>query len=541
MSAVVNPTLIFYVLELGGNKNQYGMMLSAQFLAMFLMTTVYGKWIDSNGNKFTMPYVASFALGIASYSIYFIAIILPIGPIAIYTLMFSRFLEGMSVAGRTLSYSWLHAAVPHDKQKTIMTLLSMAKTMGTIVGPLTNLLVSEIHTEFHLFGVTIPVNPYNSVGILMVVSEIILLILVLIFLVEPPEKEEDDELKKDKKEEEEEKNDTNESKKGVLFGLTHFDIWFPIFSMFCMIVNYSIFITAFAPVGKHAMQWDAVQISNLSAIQSIVTFAGMTIAMGLSMKNVPDRWMINFGFTCFVFAGLAMYVYWIDGATYWGFAGPSFLLGFIYPFIGPSCRSMYAKGIRKTPGLEGIEGIMMSLISQAIAFAGMVAPVTAAFFVLRSPEEVDADPLNKHELRLGALYVPLLSVSVIIGLAYQYYFYEKPHQEEKDREEEATADNSDSDDTTTTASESSQLLSQQGGKKRKKNARNRRASTLEISDAFSRVSEVSRRISCEVAGVPNPFDTKDEKEYYDKLWKDKQEWEKLKKIHDNDDGIDAEK
>ena len=231
-------------MELGGNKDSYGIMMSVAFLAMFLMTTVYGKWIDSNGNRFTMPYIVSFIFGIVSYLIYFLAVLLPIGPIAIYTLMFSRFLEGMSVAGRTLSYSWVHAMIPHDEQKTIMTVLSMSRTLGTIVGPMTNLLVSKIDTEFYLFGVTIPVNPYNSVGLLMVGSEIILLILTSIFLVEPPEKEKDDndndKLTIDKKDEDEEKNDHHNESKRVLFGLSHFDIWYA--TSYATLIVYYVFL-----------------------------------------------------------------------------------------------------------------------------------------------------------------------------------------------------------------------------------------------------------------------------------------------------------
>ena len=210
----------FYA-ELGGNKDQYGMMLSVAFLAMFLMTGVYGKWIDSNGNKYTMPYIASFVFGIASYTIYFLAILIPPGPIAVYTLMFSRFLEGMSVAGRTLSYSWIHSMVPHDKQKTVLTTLSMSRTIGTIVGPITNLLVTEINTEWHIFDVTIPVNPNNSIGLLMVGSEFVLLILTLIFLLEPPDKKNDeDAVLKDKDKQE------DDEKIGFLYALGHIELWY---------------------------------------------------------------------------------------------------------------------------------------------------------------------------------------------------------------------------------------------------------------------------------------------------------------------------
>jgi MFS family permease len=198
-------------------------MLTVAFLAMFLMTTVYGKWIDSNGNKYTMPYITSFVFGITSYTIYFLAVLIPPGPIAVYTLMFSRFLEGMSVAGRTLSYSWVHSMIPHDKQKTVLTILSMSRTIGSIVGPITNLLVSEINTEWHIFDVTIPVNPNNSIGLLMVGSEVVLLILTLIFLLEPPDKKDDEdavlkEKDKDKKEDGE--------KTGLLYVLGHFELWY---------------------------------------------------------------------------------------------------------------------------------------------------------------------------------------------------------------------------------------------------------------------------------------------------------------------------
>lgn len=544
--------------ELGGNKDQYGMMLSVAYLAMFLMTSVYGKWIDSNGNKFTMPYIASFVFGITSYTIYFLAILIPPGPIAVYTLMFSRFLEGMSVAGRTLSYSWVHSMIPHDKQKTVLTILSMSRTIGSIVGPITNLLVSGINTQFDIGGVTIPVNPNNSIGLLMVGSEVFLLILTLIFLLEPPDKKDNEAvdvlIDKDNKKEDSEKI-------GLLYVLGHLEIWyvsclasilytiqmhyyfrsltnadlfflfiylpvrFPIFAMFCVITNFSVFITAFAPVAKHAMKWDAVQISKISAVGSAVTFCGMLIAIGLSMRDIPDRWMINFGFTSFAVGGSFMYYNWTENTTYWKFAAPAYVLFFSYPFIGPSCRSVYSKGIHSHPELNGSVGMMMGLMNQAVAFGGMVAPTIVAVFILRSPDDVDADPYNKNELNAGALYVPILSAAVVTGLAYQYYFYVLPGKKKKAKEEADSGG----------ASESSKLL---GGTK-KNGTSIPRASILEISDAFSRSSEVSRRLSFEISGIagiaPNPFDTKDEKEYFDKLWKDRQELLKFNKMMDDDD------
>jgi len=186
---------------------------------------------------------------------------------------------------------------------------------------------------------------------------------------------------------------------------------------------------------------------------------------------------------------------------------------------------MYSKGIHSHPELNGSVGLMMGLMNQAVAVGGMVAPTLVAVFVLRSPDEVDADPNSKNELNIGALYVPVLSAAVVAGLTFQYYYFELPSKREED------------DSTAASASESTKLL---GGTK-KKSSHIPRASILEISDAFSRSSEVSRRLSSfEIAGIaPNPFDTKDEKEYYNKLWKDRLEILKLNKKMEDDDDIEV--
>jgi len=495
MSAVVGPTLIFYVTELGGDKNDYGMMLSLQFLAMLIMTSVYGILIDTNGGKYTWPYMLSFFFGIISYLLYFLLVLIPPGPIAIYLLMLSRFLEGMGAAGRTLAYSWIHAMIPHEKQKTVITILSMSRTIGQIVGPFTNLLVIGINTEFNLFGVKIPVTSLNSIGILMVGSLVMLLILTLVFLLDPPQ--EDKFLADDRSTEKEKSGD---KEKGLFYALTHFGIWFPIFAFFSVICNFSVFITAFSPVGMHAMEWNPIQISQVSAIGSAITFLGMVIAMVSSMNNVDDRWMINFGFACFTISGTAMYTNWVENATYWEFSAPAFGLYFSYPFIGPACRSTYSKTLHARPELKHITGTMLALMNQAISLGGLLAPALVARFILRNPEDVDADPFNKHELTAFALYVPILSVTIIVGLAYQYYFIYLPREENSNKEADAVE-----------VSESSGLL------RVKNSSAESRASIIEISDTFSRSSEVSRRLSCEVMGIPNPFDTKYEEEYYSKL------------------------
>jgi len=96
--------------------------------------------------------------------------------------------------------------------------------------------VSEIDTEFKIFGATVPLDPYNSIGLVMVFSEVFLTIIMTLFLEEPPTKEIDEKKNSDKKE-----NSGSELKR-ILYALGHFDIFLPIFIMFAMLCNFGMYV-----------------------------------------------------------------------------------------------------------------------------------------------------------------------------------------------------------------------------------------------------------------------------------------------------------
>ena len=100
--------------------------------------------------------------------------------------------------------------------------------------------MSEIDTEFKIFGVTVPLDPYNSIGLVMVFSEVFLTIFMTFFLDEPPTKEINEKKNSDKKGNGG-KNSASESK-GVLYALGHFDIFLPIFIMFAMLCNFGMYV-----------------------------------------------------------------------------------------------------------------------------------------------------------------------------------------------------------------------------------------------------------------------------------------------------------
>eukprot|EP00584_Thalassiosira_punctigera_P005618 CAMPEP_0172530606 /NCGR_PEP_ID=MMETSP1067-20121228/4291_1 /TAXON_ID=265564 ORGANISM="Thalassiosira punctigera, Strain Tpunct2005C2" /NCGR_SAMPLE_ID=MMETSP1067 /ASSEMBLY_ACC=CAM_ASM_000444 /LENGTH=509 /DNA_ID=CAMNT_0013314849 /DNA_START=188 /DNA_END=1717 /DNA_ORIENTATION=- len=501
MGAVVGPTLIFYVIQLGGTKEHYGMMQSTGMLAAMLTIPMYGSWVDSNGNKYTTPYMCSFFLGVISNMMYFLAVLLPKGPIAIYTVMFSRFITGAAGSGRTLSYSWVASSIPPDKQRTIITLLSMSRTFGMIAGPLTNYLVSEINTEWKVLGFEIPLDPNNSIGLIMVGGELILALITFLFFNEPPAKEE----KLDKIAKADASGSTKESK-GVLYALSHFDILFPIFTIFVVMCNFMLLGTAFSPVARN-MGWNSVSISEVSAWGSLVMASGMVISMVVSMRDVSDFAMIVFGFGNFFVGGWCIYDWWKEEVGYWRFTIPMYILYFAYPFIGPANRSKYTRAIYDNKEFEGSHGVILSLVNQAAALAGFVAPTLVASLILRNPEDIEQSS-DKHQLTPGALYVPIFSALVIAGLTYQDFCRAKRRK--------STVES--------VVSETTSLM-QSADKK------GARASIVQISDTFSRSSEVSRRMSVECMEIPNPVDTKYERELSAKLLKDKEDWEEIERIY----------
>ena len=93
----------------------------------------------------------------------------------------------MGSSGRTLAYSWVATAIPRDNQRTTLTIMSMTRSFGMILGPLLCRLVAEIDTELKVFNswIVIPVNPNNSPGMILVLGESILFIATFLFLKDP--------------------------------------------------------------------------------------------------------------------------------------------------------------------------------------------------------------------------------------------------------------------------------------------------------------------------------------------------------------------
>ena len=170
-SSVVGPSLIFYVTKMGGSKEEYGTIMSSTFLRGILMTSFYGAWVDRNGGRYRGPYGASFVLGMAGSLVYFLAAICPPGKFAMHVMLVGRLVIGMGLSGRTLAYMWVAMAIPRENQWNVLTLLSMTRMVGMIMGPALNALVAKVNAKLVIASKIIPINPNNLPGLLLFVGE----------------------------------------------------------------------------------------------------------------------------------------------------------------------------------------------------------------------------------------------------------------------------------------------------------------------------------------------------------------------------------
>ena len=186
---VVSPSLIFYVQQCGGTKEQYGLILSVFSFASFCAKPILGSWTDYTGNKFRLPYLASITLATIGGLLYFYASAFQDNNArAIRLIMAGRILGGFGAANSALGFAYLASVVPPDEQTGVNSLLSMTRIIGMAAAPGFNVLLKDIDSTVNLAGRQVPLDAQNSVGLFLAGANIVGFLAIMFLLQEPGRK-----------------------------------------------------------------------------------------------------------------------------------------------------------------------------------------------------------------------------------------------------------------------------------------------------------------------------------------------------------------
>lgn len=127
------PSLVFYVKDLNGTIDQYGLIMSATSFFSFCFMSVFAQWVDSNGNKYRVPFLVSNTLQVTGNLLYFLAICFPT-PYRIYAALVARCIVGIGEGGGGgIGFAYIASIVDHDDLTLATNYFSIATFGGLAV------------------------------------------------------------------------------------------------------------------------------------------------------------------------------------------------------------------------------------------------------------------------------------------------------------------------------------------------------------------------------------------------------------------------
>eukprot|EP00536_Pseudo-nitzschia_multiseries_P000388 jgi/Psemu1/249453/estExt_Genewise1Plus.C_50105 len=399
---LVTPSLVFYILENGGTKNQYGIIMSAFSFSSFCIKPVIGWWSDNQG--FRVPYISTLLVALLGGVVYVFASALPNGTIAVGAILCARLLGGCGAANSALGFAYVARSVPVKKQTSINSLLSLCRILGMAIGPGINVLVSKVNVPVGNYWA---LNSLNSVGLIIVICNITAIVAIF-YLLEEPQKDHDDiDVKKD----------SNLTTYELFLSVLSMDILVPMICIFGFNANFQLIETGFAPAASDGLGWGPVESSVALGSISFVIAAHMFVVMQLSNRGVSDANMLCGGLALSTVAYALLYSLWIKDTTIWNFYIPILLGASSFPYLAAPTRSIFTMAVNAKPALRNYHGSMQAVLSMGASVAGFTTPGIVATYCLRHPDDVIASS-DRRELTLFSMFAPLLSLTSLIGVIY---------------------------------------------------------------------------------------------------------------------------
>jgi len=402
---VVAPSIVFYVLSLGGTKEQYGAILSVFSFASFSAKPILGYWCDKSGGLFRTPYLTSIAVAALGGLLYFLASAFSSSiTLALLMVALGRFLGGVGAANSTLGFTYIAQVVPDNQMTKANAALSMVRVLGMAAGPGFNALLAGVDGSF--FGVKI--DPLNSIGLVLFVANLFSFVVMYILLEEPPEST---------KPESDSVNDADSRGWNFWKACLSLEILVPIAAILCLNASFQLLETGLAPAGSDALGWSPVEVSTVFGFNAIFIFVVILLTFKLSAMGVSDSALLVTGLIISTVGYTSMYLWWEADTTLWKFVAPVAVSTMAFPFIGAPTRSIFTQIVAGNKYLCGHQGTMQAILSMSASVAGFAAPGLIAAYVLRTPDEVDASR-DHRELTSYALFAPIFSLITLAGVVY---------------------------------------------------------------------------------------------------------------------------
>lgn len=237
---VISPSIVFYVLQVGGTYAQYGIILSVFSFSSFCFKPLLGYWSDMSGGKFRIPYLVSIFIATIGGFIYFLAGHFS-GSTAVALIFLGRFLGGAGAANSTLGFTYIASVLPMEQMTKASSVLSMVRILGMALAPGLNALIQDVNITFSVGPVSFHIDPLNCVGLFLTFSNLVGFAVIYVMLEEPPPKAS-------------QRRSTISSGErklsNYLNAIICWDIFIPLLSIFTLNVNFQLLETALAPAAS---------------------------------------------------------------------------------------------------------------------------------------------------------------------------------------------------------------------------------------------------------------------------------------------------
>lgn len=399
---VVSPSIVFYVLGLGGTKEQYGIILSAFSFASFAAKPFLGYWSDKSGGKFRAPYLVSIAIASLGGLLYFVGSAFE-GRVAVAVVLAGRLLGGVGAANQALGFSYIAQVIPKEHLTRGSAVLSMCRVMGMAVAPALNVFMTKAHGN--LFGVE--VTPLNTVGLFLFVANLISFVVIFTLLKDPPTSTRPPAAV----------DEVDERSSKFWKEICCLDIGIPILSVFTLNACFQLLETGLAPAASDALGYGPVAISAIFGANALMIFAAILATFSLSARGVSDEALLTTGLGFSIVGYSSIYFLWKVDTAQWLFILPIVISTFAFPFMGSPTRSIFTRIVDSKDSLRYHQGTLQAIMSMAASVAGFTTPGLIASYILRTSDEV-AESKDHRELTSYALFGPLLSVVTLCGVIY---------------------------------------------------------------------------------------------------------------------------